>query len=825
MSARWTTIQRQDARDVQLDDLATLDFEGDTLVALPELDEYIHATAYRQHESRHPCFLPSSQIMTCAPDGLPNLPGSNSEDPSYAAVNLMQFEQWVAKRVECWVATYTQADACKQLHELMLRYHALASAYYSGNSEAISVMVLVIFELWVACDKVAVRISPLIGKFDPGIPTAVLQNLLLPYLEQMERLSRVENYLETRRSDSTESTDRMFDTRSGMSYASLYFDKSLPHQQLLSTIEHNANTSREAKREELRDVKANYRLIDTLFNQTDHEYIIKVIDDWCNPPETETVHSRWCPKCDYQAQRESLSIAVHEWPLPCDTFEAKAVVFELRVPLWFGHWRDFRFDLLETVLKGERKQVRANSQYKPSTNDPHLRRYFNISSSQRIGLMSVVKPVSSTHYKSKNITTLTDTQICVRNGLRYQYYDVISDAYMGPITFKDVIPLACTYELPCQALQRFIFRPISAPDGPEPNVVIATQDSCPEDMTLEEYKELATVPLGHHIQWANILLQLAMPGVDFKKPETTLVFLQCIYQAGPPNSSVSRESHDMLLYDENAFSLIRNLTGALQRVKQNWESSQAVRIFTSVAARLLSLSPSADVQKACLTFLKSARDVAMSWILDLREKSYAAVDDCDKTIFTAKSAEVALLCTLTFDVDDHHLADVFAQPNNVSILVQSSIVVQEGEQAHPNHRERHSILLDLRFRRLLYRLYKILAQYPRGLDHAIRQSWSAFEPGCDGWSPDAVDYWMTTETAPVQGASMRVHYNLLSGELLADGLPLNKPPKNYRSHALYGRLFGSSVVEVMPSASPGFQFSTKRAFGGHTVELGMAIPL
>ncbi|OQN95705.1 hypothetical protein B0A48_18453 [Cryoendolithus antarcticus] len=178
-----------------------------------------------------------------------------------------------------------------------------------------------------------------------------------------------------------------------------------------------------------------------------------------------------------------------------------------------------------------------------------------------------------------------------------------------------------------------------------------------------------------------------MPGVDFKKLDTTLIFLQCIYQVGPPESNVLRGSHDMLLHDENAFSLVRTLTKALQRVKQNWESSQAVRIFTSIAARVLSLSPSADVQNECLAFLKDARDVAMRWILDLRQKSYTAMDDADKTTFAVKSAEVALICTLTFDVDDQHHASIFAQANNVSILVQSSIMVQEGEQAHSNRHE------------------------------------------------------------------------------------------------------------------------------------------
>ncbi|OQN95704.1 hypothetical protein B0A48_18452 [Cryoendolithus antarcticus] len=92
VSARWATIQRQDARDMQLDDLATLDFEEDTLVALPALDEYIRATLSRQHDSLRPCFLPCSQTIAHNLDGLPNLPGNNSEDPPHAAVNLMRFE-------------------------------------------------------------------------------------------------------------------------------------------------------------------------------------------------------------------------------------------------------------------------------------------------------------------------------------------------------------------------------------------------------------------------------------------------------------------------------------------------------------------------------------------------------------------------------------------------------------------------------------------------------------------------------------------------------------------------------------------------------------
>lgn len=67
-----------------------------------------------------------------------------------------------------------------------------------------------------------------------------------------------------------------------------------------------------------------------------------------------------------------------------------------------------------------------------------------------------------------------------------------------------------------------------------------------------------------------------------------------------------------------------------------------------------------------------------------------------------------------------------------------------------------------------------------------------------------------------------IHYNLLSGELLVNGLPLDQPPQRYRAHPLYSTLFGKTIVEIMPSTTSGFQFSVKREFGGCTVQLRMS---
>lgn len=429
------------------------------------------------------------------------------------------------------------------------------------------------------------------------------------------------------------------------------------------------------------------------------------------------------------------------------------------------------------------------------------------------------------------------------------------------------------YAMPCQALQRFLFRPASQPDGPAPNTVIASQDSCPDNMTLEEYKEFCILPLGHHIQWANILLELAMPSLDFKKPETTLLLLQCIYQTGPPDpaptptgfasptdefhkskrstgfwgktqsttpaclplsdscdapvgtasarsATVLRESHDFFRSDEKTHALLQCLTEALQRVKENWESSQALFTFVAIAARTLSLSACPTLQKCCLAFLATARDIAKGWVLSLKDKAHEAEDHNDRTHFIAKSVEVALICTSTFDVDDQHLGKILAVPGDASIFVQNAIVVQEREQSQPSKPEQHLAILDMHHKRLLHRCYKFIARHPAELD-ATRKSWSTYVPGNSGWRTVS-DHWLTTDTLATQAVSANVHYNLLRGELLVNGLPLDQAPQSYRCQSLYSTLFGKAFVDAMPSTTAGFQFSAKRAFHGWSVQLGLS---
>lgn len=225
-------------------------------------------------------------------------------------------------------------------------------------------------------------------------------------------------------------------------------------------------------------------------------------------------------------------------------------------------------------MKGKRTENKLRAEYRLSSNDPHLTKNYR-TVPQRIDLLSQKKPVVVSHYRMKDVPSQTEDTICVQSGLDYSYYDLTTKSYVGEFDFGNDVSAMCTYAVP-SPLRPFISRPPSTPEGQQPNEVIASQDHCPANMTLEEYKSLCTVPLGRHIQWSNINVQLAMPSVDFRKLETTQVFLQCIYQTGPgfPGFDGYREAHSCLRRDDLAQSIKYNLNNALGRIKENGSLSK-----------------------------------------------------------------------------------------------------------------------------------------------------------------------------------------------------------------------------------------------------------
>ncbi|KAJ8607129.1 hypothetical protein MRB53_040482 [Persea americana] len=373
-------------------------------------------------------------------------------------------------------------------------------------------------------------------------------------------------------------------------------------------------------------------------------------------------------------------------------------------------------------------------------------------------------------------------------------------------------------------LQRFLNTPEEFVNDQRANEVIASQIICPGHMALEEYCELGSMSVGGPIRWANLISQLAMPGVDFRKLDTLLIVQQCIYQTGPVSETHSplRRTHCLLEQLSVALSVIHGLTAALQRHRENWESVHALNAFVVIATRVISLN--VEAREAGFAFLRDARHVAIEWVKLLREKAYISDNAEDRMEFVSKSVEIALVCALTFEVDYQDVEEALHSPNDAAVLFWSSIVVQEGghilKTADP-----HVQRLNLRLQRLLDRSSCRLLSLQSGIDTAINLIWSSYEPRDLVWTPISphANHWMevTYPSSYEQAGSMQLHFNILTGQLLVNGIPLEQAPVDYRSHPLFKLLFTESLVEVMPATKPGFKFSTKRPFYGYQVELVM----
>ncbi|KAL4944048.1 hypothetical protein BDV06DRAFT_220625 [Aspergillus oleicola] len=806
--------------------VTTLDFEEDTSCSIPAFDKWLSDVAKRTISSSVVTFQPQIHLITQMNTELPSL--SIYSDSDYKIFNLAAFENWVKLYLDNWLQEHIgEESTCQKLGDLINQYYDVACSEYSKNPEATSLMHLTLLELWIACDKSAIYHHSDLANYGSCIPIGVFESLVLPFKSQLERLARAELYLNDRqrRVSYPESCIFLdFGTRS--CFAVKYFDQSPNHQALLARIEDNATQQKVAKQAELQQKTQKYEDLMSLVNSTECTYEVYIANRRYNL--TSTRHSRSCKRCAHKWKANSITINIHEWPLPSNLAEAKSTVFELNPPRVFMAWRDITMFFLLNVLHLEysaSKKPRAKC--RPQTHSGLERFSTSIGHPQRIGLLSEDKPHEVTHRKARKIFGLTESDVCLRNGLRLQYFDSQTGCFVAKFQTRNKIALSCTYQLPQSScsLQKYLHRPSNARNGPAPNAVIASQDSCPQDMSLEEYKALCSMPLGVEIQWENILRQLAMPSVVFKKPETCIFILQTICQAGPPSSeSMLRAGHVILNNDLFARALLAEIESAADRIKENWESAQEISVLAFLTLRILSLTSSIEVQDICLSQLLALRIICFNWATLVRNMASDADSDDRRNNLIASATHIALICASTYDCEGHVLERIFEDEANGSMWIQCSMMIHDRQGLLDTTPGGLVSILHHRWKLMAYRSYPILIrnivdQKHASMDVAVRQAWPTYRVGSPWTIPsEECSYWLAA-----QNGNLHIHFNFLTGELLVNGQPLARLPSEYERHRTYTTLFGQSPVEVMPSGLPGMQFSGQKLHMGHTIDLGKEI--
>lgn len=826
---RWKQAmdqQKSDRAAMAMSSLKSLDFGQDTYCELPRLDRYLEGIERRSlgHSPMSTDYLAKSNfrkhLATECPAHLDFI------DTEYRVYNLAAFEDWVASNLDAWLDNHREEETtCSRLGELMTHYNQAVSSSYQHNPEAMSVMLLTLLELWIACDKSANCIHSNLHEYDPCIPADIFQSLLLPFQSQMARLARAEEYLCQRQQNIKRPGPGIFkDFGTAGCFSARYFDQSDGLQCLYKGIESQANQERRQKKLEFQEKKEQYENLQRLIRETSCRCDEIIVDS------RGVRKYPYCERCNYVSRADSIDISIHEWPLPTNPLQAKSVVFELSVPPSFGSWRDTTvFFLLNTLHVEYVTKNHPRAEHRLQTYRALSPFFIPAVRGQRIGLLSQDKPHEGTHRRKKLVNNVREDDVCLRNGLHFQYFDNAIECFMDRFERTLETEKVCTYHLPHQSssLQQFLFRPAKEPNGPSPNMVIATQYTAPNSMKLEEFRSLAIMPLGVGIQWQNILVELCTSSVDFKKAETAIFFLQIINQAGPPRDGTHLGQGHIILKDPVfATAVLGRVAEVFGRIKKNWELVQGLSCLIFLVLRVLSLSDSSDVHDSCLKCLRDLRKTAFHWVSLVREKASQTVDDTRKTKLVAKNVHIALACTETFNAED--LFEIFATPSDISVFIQCCMMIHDWKNSLSMESDAVLPILYHRWQNLSYRSHQILSDYivsqkNPGLDLAVQEAWAAYRTHST-WSmaPGELGCWLMTRTAcqSAHEKSMLVHFNLLTGQLLVNGIPLARLPSDYEDHSTYKRLFGRSQLEVMPSDSPGMNFSCRKQYMGHTIHLG-----
>jgi hypothetical protein len=186
-------------------------------------------------------------------------------------LNLADFEDAIRDELGLWTQAHLQdATAPRLLRQTILDYYTIACSAYKDNPENMSLVVLVILELWVALDKIVVTRCPLLLLYPPEIPEEILQSLLLRKRQDLARVAPLVQYLRDRNGRS--SRPSVFGEICQESFAVKFFESSRKLQTLKLDIESKANAMKQEKMSELRQKNEECRRLRQQAEQQSHDH-------------------------------------------------------------------------------------------------------------------------------------------------------------------------------------------------------------------------------------------------------------------------------------------------------------------------------------------------------------------------------------------------------------------------------------------------------------------------------------------------------------------------------------------------------------------------
>lgn len=737
---------------------------------------------------------------------------------------LVLVENWVEKNLGTWLESHkARASACCELLDFMQAYHQAAAKNYAGHPERMSHMLLTIFELWLAIDVISTNIHPLLLEYPPEIELNIFESLLLDKKAALERLARVELHIKTRQQNKTPGSPSIFSDPSGQCFAVRFFDKSERLLNLRKEVERDAQQVRDQKTAEWREKKRRFEdLMETANGMKCGTYTPRGTDRYGNPYVGRPRHDRFCQKCALEQQAKAIDIAKHEWPLPQDEVQCKAVVFELQAPVAFNAWRDSTWFIVHSLGRSDtngRQCQQVLLTYVP------LARYVQ-NKNRRITLGSSVKPMIKTHYLRSGL--YIDT-IFVHNGLVPRLNDTKGRQLVWTAEQElSTVSLSryCQSRLPSTAPEH-LSRQVNSTSHTH-NSILAMHSKCPSYMSPHDHVVFGTVRSGEKTQQINMLAMLKSSEADINSKPTAVLVTHAILQVGKRDSQrfsgYLRDSQLDLLNKSFCNSLLSAVEARFASIEANWKEATAANVLLLFPLLILSLCPHAEMAGPCLDMIVRIRQAALRWIRQLAElysnKRTASMENENLKELSHQIVSSSLLVRRTFHLDTQHLESEFAKNGALTDYVEASIYLHSHkDQAlrDDDPKQQFDILTDnCHARRCETHVLRVLKVDDRRISDGIKRFWETASFTASWRTVDDSDTsWIKNDSK-----NMPVHYNIVTGGLLVDGKPLSRLPLGYTDDPLYRSIFANLDLEVFPSQEEDMEYVSRVDFQGHKIFFG-----
>ncbi|KAG1816740.1 uncharacterized protein BJ212DRAFT_1480599 [Suillus subaureus] len=797
----------------------TLRVLQDTHLSLNTSREYIRQALQNEHSSpKTTSFYPSHHTRGTIDDFLDAetsfLVAVYASEPSLA---LADFETAISSGIDDWVARVPLQSidsVCVSIEACASAYSSRALTTYKGNPENLSIMLLTLFELWVAMDKIVVGQIPLLAEYSPEIPLTLWECLLIRKASGLDRLKKLHAYLKSRHCQASSRLSAFSFTNDDKSFSARYFSQSPKLQSLKVRIEADGQKQREKKLIELQTINGRYTDKEKRAENLSHTYRVSSRGKQVHEPP------RKCDKCRLEKEMRSMNITVHEWPLPASEKEAIAVVFELGCPIMLDMWRSTTFHVLVDVCTPQEEISHTNAFI--ILPDYHaLQRYRQRHPRQRLTLASNAKPFTKCHYKTVRIPTEDVDSVCVNNGLVFQPFDTVTATWTANVLQRCDSSKSCTFLVPkgpYDGLQQYL-----AGTSHTSNEVIANQADCHKDMTIHEFIAFGALRTGPRLQWMNVLRELRARTLNFRREEVHLLLAQAVSQVGPFSSDDGLIWHEELNSVPFLGALLGELEDLMASVEGNWLEAVTIDTIIMLVCRVLSSTQEESIKIRGYLLLRRIRTATFTLLTQLSGKMQAGNEETD---LQGRVRDMAVTCRSTFDVDgDASL--LLTSNDDIKIFAYCAVMIYDNTPSQLSNFSQHSKLLLERDKRCCHALEPAIRRYAElhreGLDCAIAKIWGSYRPGTPWRALMAPNSrWLATQTAPSYSQSPQdVHINLISGCLLVDGKQLGRLPSMIVQHPTYQSIFGDQVLDIVPADIPGMEYATRGNFYDYQVSFSL----